>query len=101
MKYANHIGYSDITPFEVIRMVTPKTIEIREMQTTQTDDVKPSFTIGGFSAHSDNAQSWDIKSDESNPIIRIRLHSNGRWTDKWGSKYRLDDTPVKFYDYNF
>ena len=100
-KFANHHGYTDINPFEVIRVVTPKTIEIRAMDTVQTDEVKPTFTIGGFSAHSDNAQSWEITPNESNPVIRIRLHANGKWADKHGSRYNLSDKPVKFYDYNF
>jgi hypothetical protein len=100
-KYANHIGYTDVNPYEVIRVVTSRTIEIREMDAIQTDEVKPTFVIGGFSAHSDNAQSWDIKPNESNPVFRIRLHSDGRWKDKWGHKYNLADAPRKFYDYNF
>jgi hypothetical protein len=31
MNYANHYGYSDITPFEVVKVISDKTIEVREM----------------------------------------------------------------------
>jgi hypothetical protein len=101
MKYANHIGYTDVNPFEVIRQVTPKTIEIRKMDAVQDMSVKPTFNIGGFSAHSDNAQKWIITSNEEYGIFRIRLHADGRWFDKYGHRYQLSDAPRKFYDYNF
>ena len=100
MKYANYHGYSDIDPFEVVRVVSDKTIEIREMTAEQNPAVKPTFTVGGFSAHSDNVQDWFIKSNPANPVIRIRLGKHG-WKDAHGRKFRLADEPRKFYDYNF
>lgn len=102
MKYANHLGYSDVTPYEVIRVVSDKTIEIREMNAERDDSVKLEFHVGGFSAHCSNQskQKWHISSNESAPIIRIRLGKNG-WKDKHGGRFSLDDRPIKFYDYNF
>ena len=101
--YANHIGYSDVNPYEVIRVVTDKTIEIREMTAERDDSVKMEFHPGGFSAHCSNQhnQKWFIKSDETAPIQRIRLHKNGTWKNKHGQRFSLNDQPVKFYDYNF
>jgi hypothetical protein len=32
MNYANHYMYSDVEPYEVIRVVSEKTIEIRAMK---------------------------------------------------------------------
>ena len=29
MQYANHIGYSDVNPYEIVRRVSDRTIEIR------------------------------------------------------------------------
>jgi len=103
MKYANAVGYSDVTPYEVIRNVTDKTIEIREMQAERDKSVEMEFHVGGFSAHCSNQhkQKWFITSDETAPVVRIRLRKNGTWADKWGQKFDLNDTPVKFYDYNF
>lgn len=100
--YANHYGYSDVNPFEVVRVISDKTIEIREMNAERDDSVKMEFHVGGFSAHCSNQrdQKWFIKSDATAPVIRIRFGKNG-WKDKHGRRFALADEPVKFYDYNF
>lgn len=102
MKYANHYGYSDINPFEIIRRVSDKTIEVREMNAERDPEWSPNFIPGGFSAHCVNQreQRWDIVSNPSNCVIRIRLGKNG-WKDASGRIFVLSDRPVKFYDYNF
>jgi len=102
MNFANHFGYSDVTPFEVVRVISDKTIEIREMKTERDESVELDFHVGGFSAHCSNQrdQKWIITSDETEPVIRIRLGKNG-WKDKHGRRFGLDDKPRKFYDYNF
>ena len=102
MKYANHYGWSDVNPFEVIKVVSDKTIEIREMDADRDETVKMDFVAGGFSAICTNPydQRWIIKSDPTAPVIRIRLGKNG-WKDKHGRKFKLADAPSKFYDYNF
>jgi hypothetical protein len=102
MQYANHIGWSDINPFEVVRRVSDITLEIREMHAVRGPSAPLKFIPGGFSAHCVNQheQKWLITSDESAPVIRIRLGKRG-WKDKFGRRYKLADEPVKFYDYNF
>jgi hypothetical protein len=102
MNYANHIGYSDINPYEVVRIVSDKCLEIREMNAERDRSVKLDFVPGGFSAHcrNQNDQEWIITSDESAKVFKIRLGKNG-WKDKHGHRYSLGDKPVKFYDYNF
>jgi hypothetical protein len=102
MKYANHYGYSDIDPYEIVRVISDKTIEIREMKTERDDSVKLDFHVGGFSAHCSNQrdQKWTISSDETAPVIRIRLGKRG-WKCPHGRKFSLSNEPVKFYDYNF
>lgn len=101
MKYANHIGWSDINPYEVIRKVSEKCLEIREMKAELAPDWKPEFIPGGFSAHCINqcSQKWIIEPDPSQKVERIRLGKKG-WKGKRGM-FRLGDKPVKFYDYNF
>lgn len=104
-KYANAHGYTDITPYEVVRRISDKTIEVREMDCERTDESKKamadSFVPGGFVGHFDNdLQEWAIKSNESNPIIRARRHMDGCYYGG-GKKFRLSDEPRKFYDYNF
>jgi hypothetical protein len=103
MKYANHIGYSDVNPFEIVRKISEKTIEIREMKATRDTQWAPEFHVGGFSAHCSNqaSQRWIISSDETANILRIRLSKNRGWQDKFGRRFSLAEAPRKFYDYNF
>lgn len=103
MKYANHIGWTDINPHEVINEISAKTIEIRAMKCTAINQEKLEFHVGGFSAHCSNQrdQEWKIEADPSETIFRIRLRKDGTWRDSSGRKYILADNPVKFYDYNF
>ena len=103
MNYANHIGYSDINPFEVVKVISDKTIEVRAMDAIRDESVELQWVAGGFAGHCVNQdnQKWFIKSNASNPIVRIRLSKNKGWQDKDGRKFRLSDQPTKFYDYNF
>jgi hypothetical protein len=102
MKYANHYGWTDVNPYEVIKAVSDRTLEIREMDADKDESVSLEFVAGGFSAicTNPNDQKWHIKPNESNPVIRIRLGKNG-WKDKHGRKFGLSDHPRKYYDYNF
>jgi hypothetical protein len=90
-KYANHYGYSDVNPFEVVRVISDKTIEVREMDAERDDSVKMDFHVGGFFAHCSNQrdQKWFIKSDETAPVVRIRLGKNG-WKDFKEKPYEQD-----------
>jgi hypothetical protein len=103
MKYAMHMAYSDINPYEVIRVVSDKCIEVREMKAKLNPKYKPEFVPGGFSAICLNGfdQEWIIEPDESRPIIRIRANKKLGWACKDGRRFSLNDKPVKYYDYNF
>jgi hypothetical protein len=102
MNYANHIGYSDINPYEVVRVVSDKTLEVRAMDAKLAEGQKPEIIPGGFVGHCVNQHSlkYDITSNPQNSIIKIRLHKNGYYYYH-GSKFQLSDKPVRFYDYNF
>jgi hypothetical protein len=102
MKFANHLGYTDVTPYEIVRVVSDKTLEIREMKCERDESVKMEFVVGGFSAICLNQrdQEWFITSDESAPVKRIRLGKRG-WKDKYGHRFDVSDKPVKFHDFNF
>lgn len=102
MNYANRYGYSDVNPFEIVRRISDKTIEVREMNAERDPSWKPEVVPGGFSFVflNNNTQKWIITSDESRKPVRIRLGKNG-WKDSHGNRYDLSDKPVKFYDYNF
>lgn len=102
MNFANHLGYSDVNPYEVVRVVSPKTLDIREMDAERDESVKLDWAVGGFAGHCMNQreQKWNITSNTENRVVRIRLGKQG-WKDAHGRRYDLSDTPVKFYDYNF
>jgi hypothetical protein len=56
----------------------------------------------GFAARvvNQNDQHWTITVDETAPVERIRLNKKGEWRNARG-RFKLSDTPVKFYDFNF
>jgi hypothetical protein len=102
-KFANQYGYSDVYPFEVVKVVSDKTVEVREMEAERDESVKLEWVVGGFAGHCTNQhdQKWHITSNDSNPVVRIRLSKSGVWKDKHGRKFGLSEQPVRFYDYNF
>lgn len=103
MKYANHYGWSDVNPYEVVRVISDKTIEVRAMDAERDTSVDLKWEIGGFSAVCTNqsAQKWIIKSNPNNPVIRIRASKRKGWADKYGRRFDLANEPSKYYDYNF
>jgi len=62
--HANHCGYSDVHPYEIVRVVSPKTIEIRLMDAELVEGWKPEIVSGGFSGHCVNqgSQQYNYKS---------------------------------------
>ncbi len=103
-KYCNRIGYSDVYPFEVVNVISDKTVEIREMDAERDPSFTPEFVEGGFSGVCVNQheQKWIYKSKPNSPIFRVRYSkAKKRWQDKGGNQYRMADIPLKYYDYNF
>lgn len=104
MNYANHVGYSDVNPYEIVRHVSPTTIEIRAMNAVRANPENDlGFVPGGFVGHCANQheQKWLITSDPNALVKRIRLHKDGKWRCKHGERFVLAVAPRKFYDYNF
>lgn len=101
-KFANLVLFSDVKPYEIVRVISDKTIEIREMNAERDSSWKPEFAAGGFVAHCKNQkdQKHVIVSDERNPVIRARLRKDGKFYSAYG-KHVLADEPRYFYDYNF
>jgi hypothetical protein len=103
--YANFHGWSDVSPYEIVKVISDKTLEIREMDAEKlhtTEDL--GFVYGGFFGHATRnveGQKWDIKSNLNNPVIRIRKHKSGQWKNRGGSRFNLAEAPHKHYDYNF
>jgi hypothetical protein len=102
--HANHQGYSDTSPYEIVRVVSDKTIELRAMTAERDENWKPEFIPGGFSAHctnnGDQRSAWIIKSNPENYTVRARLQKDGSWKSEHG-RHTLSKAPAKHYDYNF
>lgn len=105
VKYASEHLYTDIVPYEILSENSNGTLlKIRRMKTSL--EKAPSSTPGGFVAHFQNSeQRWICESDEKEKLIEISLRKTG-WYSRVGlnakdSRFTLDVSPVKFYDYNF
>jgi len=100
--FANRCGYTDVHPFEVVRIVSDKCIEVRAMDTSD-NKTKLDFHVGGFSAHCSNQkdQSYDFTSNPDNQTIKVRLHKDTWWRSKHGERFYIAEAPRKFHDYNF
>ena len=86
--HANLHLYSDVYPYEIVRKISDKTLEIRKMNYTLTNNDMSN-------------QEWEISSNENNPTFRIRLNKNGTWRDRRKLRYSLDTEPSCYYDYSF
>ena len=100
--HANCSGWSDMSPYEIVRVISEKTIEIRAMRSEKDPNFKPEFVSGGFAGHctNQNEQKWTYTSVEENDVIKARLRKDGYFYSRFG-RHILDNEPVKFYDYNF
>lgn len=103
-KFANRYGYSDIYPYEVVEVISSKTLVVRQMDSELDPNWNPIVTAGGFFGHCTNndSQQWVMKSDVSNPTKRIRWSvAKNRWQDACGSRFILENMPKRKHDYNF
>jgi len=102
--HANYRGYSDTHPYEIVRVVSDKTIELRAMTAERREGWTPEFVRGGFSAHctnnGDQRSAWVIKSDPEGYTVRARLQKDGSWKSSHG-RHSLHTAAIKHYDYNF
>lgn len=101
-RFCNRHGYSDVTPFEIVRVVSDKIIEVRQMDAELLNGDELKFHAGGFSANCSNQhdQKYHYTSNESNPTVRVHKRKDGKYYSK-GGKFILATAPYKFYDYNF
>ena len=101
--HASEYGYSDVHAYEIVKVISDKTIEVREMKATH-DIAHLKQHVGGFSGHVENQRDQKVtyESDTDAPVFRIRRskHDLEKWTYK-GSRFGLTTRPYAFYDYNF
>lgn len=96
--YCNQYGYTDVHPYEVVRVISPNCVILRALDTIQTK-FPQHYEVGGFSAHcvDNHNQEYTYHSNILNPLVKIKKGKKG-----WGSgKFRMANFPYKHYDYNF
>lgn len=102
-KFCNYLGYSDVTPFEVVEVRTENKVMVREMD-CEALPWKRDFHPGGFHGHTSNQhdQKWKITSNEKNPVFAVRFSKRKNiWRSAGGSRFAMSDEAIKFYDFNF
>lgn len=87
-KFANQILGTDIYPFEILRMISPTELEIREIYTSSR-------------SRNMSEQKWSFSREESNPLVIIKLNKEGKWIDSENITYSLDVKPRRYHDFGF
>ena len=79
----------NIVPFEIVRIVSEQTIEVRKMKCIPVPkdekDLEPS--------------QWRFESDESEPVIRVRFSKKRDLWWKDGYYFTLTNEPCRYLDY--
>lgn len=86
-QYFNGSYWSDVTPFEIVRVISDKTIEVRQMDYE-----------GGKDGLEMGHQSWVISSNPNQPTTRIRLTKKG-WRSSEGMRFWPTASPQRYYDW--
>jgi len=100
-KYACHYKYSDVDAYEIVKVVSDKTIEVRKMDSKHNIAHLKQY-VGGFGGHvaDQRDQKVTYASNPNNEVIRIRKKKNGGWGYK-DCRFGLSEKPYAFYDFNF
>ena len=101
--HASRYGYSDVDAYEIVKVISDKTIEVRKMDTKHDISHLKQYA-GGFCGHVEDQRNQKV-TYASNPeakVIRIRRNKNNpeQWSNN-GSRFGLTEKPYAFYDYNF
>ena len=101
--YCNLHCFTDVHPYEVVREVSEKCVEVRPMGHDLVKAPKE-FHPGGFNGHfSDNrAQEHHYWSIKGQPTVRVRWsEAKKQWQGLGGQRFVMAAQPRYFYDYNF
>jgi len=100
-KYACHYMYTDVDAYEIVKVISDKTIEVRKMDSEHNIAHLKQY-VGGFFGHVANQRDQKVTyaSNPDNGVIRIRKKKNGDWGYK-GLRFGLSEKPYAFYDFNF
>lgn len=78
-----------VVPFEIVRIVSEQTIELRKMKCIPVPKDEKDF----------EPNLWRFESDESEPIIRVRFSKKRDLWWKDGYYFTLTNEPRRYYDY--
>lgn len=94
--------YTDRTPCEIIRIISDKCVEVRDMNAVLDPKFKPNFIPGGFcgTVVNQHEQSYIYSSNPDATIRRARKRKNGEWYITGGTLINFGRA-YKFHDYNF
>jgi hypothetical protein len=100
-QYASEHLYSDVRAYEIVKVISDKTLELRPLLATY-NIAHLEQVAGGFCSHVVNQRDQKVtfKSDPSAPVIRIRKNKYGNWARK-GTRFTLRTEPYAFRDFNF
>ena len=106
--YMSEYLYSDRHAYEVVEVYSWRKMAVRQMKVTEVPEAQAkrmeSFIPGGFCGHFDNSlQEWTYESDESNPILIVRRHSDGMFyrPNTRTCPFIPQTEPYEYYDFNF
>jgi hypothetical protein len=100
-KYVCEYLYSDVHAYEIVKVVSDKTLEVRKIDTKHNIAHLKQYA-GGFAGHvaGQHNQKVTYETNPDNEVIRIRKKKNGGWGYK-DCKFGLSEEPYAFYDFNF
>ena len=100
-KYASEHFYTDVQAYEIVKVISDKTLEVRRLEATY-DISHLNHYAGGFCGHVENQrdQKVSFKVDTESPVIRIRKNKYGKWSHK-GRRFSLQTKPYAYRDFNF
>ena len=109
-QHVTEFHYTDRDAWEVIEVISPRRIKIRELDaecTRKPEDFHP----GGFCGHfADNhAQEWKLTSNESNKVKMLSWRAKAKRWSEVGQQTRYSlfglhkkgENATKFHDWNF
>jgi len=101
--HASYYMHSDVVAYEIVKVISDQTLEVREMKTKHSA-ANLEFTPGGFCGHFHDQDKQEVtyESDPEGDTFRIRRKKGKpeHWTYK-GMRFGLRTAPYAFHDFNF
>lgn len=96
--YANVYRERDTIPYEVVRFIGVRKIELREMICDLKKGWRPEMFLGR--CVNNDSQEWSIGRDLRAPIFSIRRLKNGTWRDDQDNIFVIERVPIRWHLYD-